>query len=548
MPTTTTSGVPSLGEHRWNRIRALCGSVGLHALVIAGLLAIHQGVEPSNTTTPSIVLIDLVYLRDDGTDSGGRVPDTDVVVDDPEPAERALEVRSPAEAEPPPAVEPAPVDTATEIPDPLPAAPATEAQAPTPAERATGPAPIEVTEPLVEPTVAVGDPIEPTAPPEAAGAPEPKPETVQIAREQRRMLDRKLASWSARLDELPEEEISWQHRGQEYSARFTRESADDNMGIEHVVVAVTTEQDGNRWSTAMRMKRMAFSSFAQFVDRWDSNVQIHDDEIDGRFHSNSEIYIANSGGVQPAFRGKVTTSSKINTSNSTRRVRREEVFLGGLETRVRRIRLPTNLLPFPTQDDVDPRRLRRFDADTRISFYADGSYAWQALDEPGAEHRVALSDEPHYLLADDDASLFVKGVVNGKVLVYAPEDIVIEDDLVYAADPSEVPDSGDYLGLVANHNVVIADPETTGPGDLTVQAAIYAKSRFLVRRYGAHGPATLHVFGSVAAGALSATEPRFRTKLEFDPRLEEARPPGFPMTDRYELVAWDGLWVEDAEP
>jgi hypothetical protein len=125
---------------------------------------------------------------------------------------------------------------------------------------------------------------------------------------------------------------------------------------------------------------------------------------------------------------------------------------------------------------------------------------------------------------------------------------VIEGDLLYATDPSDGPDSTDFVGLVAGRNVVIADPETTGPGDLTVQAAIYAKRRFHVRAYGSDGPATLRIFGSVAAGALSATEPRYRTQLEFDPRLEDARPPGFPMTDSYELVAWDGLWSAAAEP
>jgi hypothetical protein len=56
------------------------------------------------------------------------------------------------------------------------------------------------------------------------------------------------------------------------------------------------------------------------------------------------------------------------------------------------------------------------------------------------------------------------------------------------------------------------------------------------------------MYGSVAAGSLSATEPRFRTEIEFDGRLEDARPPGFPVTDRYEVVAWDGRWAAEAQP
>jgi hypothetical protein len=157
--------------------------------------------------------------------------------------------------------------------------------------------------------------------------------------------------------------------------------------------------------------------------------------------------------------------------------------------------------------------------------------------------RVALPETPFYLLADADVSLHVSGVVHGKVLVYSPEDIVIEDDLRYATDPSLHSESDDFLGLVAGRDAVIADPRTTGPGDLTIQAAIYAKRRFVVRQYARHGRGTLSVYGSIAAGSVSATEPRYRTVLEFDPRFEDARPPGFPTTDRYELVEWDGLWT-----
>ena len=93
--------------------------------------------------------------------------------------------------------------------------------------------------------------------------------------------------------------------------------------------------------------------------------------------------------------------------------------------------------------------------------------------------------------------------------------------------------------------MVVAESRLTGPGDLTVHASILAKRRFLVRNYRSRGGGTLHVFGSLASGSLSATEPRFRTRLEFDPRLGEARPPGFPVTDRYEVVEWDGAWTEE---
>jgi hypothetical protein len=41
---------------------------------------------------------------------------------------------------------------------------------------------------------------------------------------------------------------------------------------------------------------------------------------------------------------------------------------------------------------------------------------------------------------------------------------------------------------------------------------------------------------------VTATEPRFATKIEFDPRLATMRAPGFPLSDRYELESWSGEW------
>ena len=112
------------------------------------------------------------------------------------------------------------------------------------------------------------------------------------------------------------------------------------------------------------------------------------------------------------------------------------------------------------------------------------------------------------------------GVVNGKVLVYSPEGIVIEGDLVYAHEPPAEAD--DFLGLVSDKSVEIAPSDVTGPGDLSIHASIYAKRQFAVRGYRERHTGTLFIFGSVSAGSVTATEPRFATRIEFDDRLEDA--------------------------
>jgi hypothetical protein len=154
------------------------------------------------------------------------------------------------------------------------------------------------------------------------------------------------------------------------------------------------------------------------------------------------------------------------------------------------------------------------------------------------------SEHPVYFVASRGTTLYVQGVVAGRVLVYSPHRIVIEGSLTYASDPRDTPASGDYVGLVSNKEVQVAPPGVTGPGDLEIDAAIFAGRRFVVTNINHRRTATLRIFGSLAAGSLSATEPRYATKIEYDSRFERQRPPGFPSTNRYEAADWDGQWVE----
>lgn len=164
---------------------------------------------------------------------------------------------------------------------------------------------------------------------------------------------------------------------------------------------------------------------------------------------------------------------------------------------------------------------------------------------------------PHYIVAARGATLAVHGTVKGAVVVYSPERIVIEGNLVYAHDPRSDAGAEDYLGLISSKDVEIAPPNVTGPGDLEIQGAIYAKRHFIVSDdHVPGGPTTcpcggtLSIHGSLTAGSLSPTESRYATRYEFDERFERVRPPGFPVTNRYEVDTWDPEWreVEDDRP
>ena len=273
-------------------------------------------------------------------------------------------------------------------------------------------------------------------------------------------------------------EIAWQQNGQQYSARVMRQPASDSTGIEQVVAEIMTNKAGKRMKTRLSLKRLAFSHFTQLVNHWDRNIQLHDDVIDGRFHSNTEFAFTATKGVTPRFFGKVTTAASQSPSLAVNRRRSQDVFQGGFETRTERVNLPRDMPDLTSGGDDTNRRV--FADDTRIIFNPDGSYVWRQANGEGQLEREAPAEQPRYLIGEKGAKLYVRGTVSGLFTVYSPNDIEIEDDLVYAKDPRQTVLSQDFLALVAGRDVCIAGPEVTGPGDLTVHGAIFARRRFYI--------------------------------------------------------------------
>lgn len=365
---------------------------------------------------------------------------------------------------------------------------------------------------------------------------------VAIPKTEQGLLQQQVMRGMKTLDatESSQVRLSWQEGERTYVAMLTSQPATDGMDIERATVEIETEEHGKRLRTKMQMKRLAFSHFTQLVDRWDTDVQLHDDVISGRFHSNSEIVLAYDRKVAPLFMGRVTTAARsFGVGFTVGRRKRDDIFPQGLETGAEKVKLPAAFDQRVRNADV-----RSFTSDTRITFYSDGTYAWADPESDAREYREMNPDTPTYFVGAPDATMYVSGIVRGKVLVYSPERIVIENDLTYARNPRSADASDDYLGLVSDRYVEIAAPSVTGPGDLIINAAVYAKRRFVVTHVAALKTATLHIYGSLTAGSLSETEPRYATNIEFDPRFERLRPPGFPLTNKYEVEAWDAQWHE----
>jgi hypothetical protein len=342
----------------------------------------------------------------------------------------------------------------------------------------------------------------------------------------------------------PRQQATWRENGKVYTATLSMQPANHGDELDRAVAQISAEDRGRQLTTLIRLKRLAFSNYTQMIDTWDPMVQLHDDEIVGRLHINSEFNLMYDRRTAPQFLGKVTTAASSFTTASVGRRRDADIFPEGIETRAGRIALPKNVQPLAWTPRPDEAYIERLRTDTHIEFFADGGYA---LDGRPTQKRDTSA--PTFFIASSGAALHIKGIVNGKMLVYSPSRIVIEGNVRYAHDPREDGGSHDYLGLVCGRMIEIAPLAITGKGDIEIDAAIYAGRRFLVTDLNvAREMATLKIYGSLAAGSMSATEPRYATRIEYDPRFEEIRPPGFPSTNKFAVESWSGRWTEQALP
>ena len=292
--------------------------------------------------------------------------------------------------------------------------------------------------------------------------------TVTMSSSERAALSRRLEQLAEQALKSSRNEVTWEQDGRQYSALLIRERANEGTALERVIAQVSASDHGKQLTTLVNLNRLAFSQFTQMIDRWDPMVQLHDDEIVGRFHTNSQAKLLADARSAPKFFGKVTTTARSFNTESIGRRRESEIFRGGFETGTSEIELPESSQPFEWAPRDELARVHEFGSDTRIRFFADGSYRWTDLNTMQSQYLNEPAEHPVYFIATGKAALRVQGVLAGKVLLYSPRLIVIEGDLTYATDPRIDSDSDDYLGIVSDRVVEVAPPARHGrrrPGD-----------------------------------------------------------------------------------
>lgn len=370
------------------------------------------------------------------------------------------------------------------------------------------------------------------------------PIRLKISAANQKRLLKKIEKLCDRLAPLAAHDSSFvlRDKNQIYNVTLEHIQAKTASDFDRLEIKITTEKYGKTLCTTLRMQRLGFSQFAQFVDYWNPRVMIHDDTFDGRFHTNTDFKISSRQGVHPKFLGRVTTSGySVQPPGRAGFHSPDSIFIGGVETGIPVIAFPRHLRHLIAQTTADSL-VKVFSEEAWVKFYRQGFFAYRVKSRRNSVEIQQLPAAPFIILGDCRRKLHVEGTLRGKVLVYNTGSIVVDGSITYAKQPEVVRNADDYLGLVSEKNIIIAPPEITGPGDLYIYAALLAKKQFVVSSIYRGGRARLHIYGSLSAGSLAATEPRYATRIRFDKRLERKRPPAFPMTDRYELLDWDEKW------
>jgi hypothetical protein len=311
-------------------------------------------------------------------------------------------------------------------------------------------------------------------------------------------------------------------------------------GLRRVDVTITRQINGRLYQVRARLQERALSHYAKFVNRWDDNVMLSNDYIDGRFHANSEVNFEVVTHARPQFNGEVTIAMRQPVAA---RLRQSTMFADGIRTGTGRIAMPRDSLPAHLPDAG--ATVLKLSSDARLEFRGSDGVLWTDLREK-LQKQLLVPASGLVIIGDGRTRIELSGTVSGQVLVYSSRQLLITGNLVYADSTS---DSSDTLALISDGSIEVAAASVTGTGDLQIHGALFARQRFSVRRFRDRHQGTLYVFGSLVAGSVSATEPRFHTHIRYDQRFDHGRPPAFPSAGVFDLLEWDQHWraVNDAD-
>lgn len=269
------------------------------------------------------------------------------------------------------------------------------------------------------------------------------------------------------------------------------------------------------------------------------------DTVWGPMHTNDVLRTSGS----PVFYGKVTAKMGINPLPGA--AGNDAKYYGGWEIGVDSS-IPTDMSPLIAAANAGnggaPTNTKSiYNTVTTFDFQSDGNVIRTVGSNP--PDTVALSDiAPTGVIYSSD-DIRVKGSINGQVTLYSDQHIWIDDDIVCADDPTTNPNSDDYIGLVADNDVIITD-NAANNSDVNIQAALMAiNGKMYAEHYDTRPVAgALRITGSIVQnqrGAIGTFSwwtgnivSGFSKRYRFDPRFSIASPPYYPYVRALRLISW----------
>lgn len=322
-------------------------------------------------------------------------------------------------------------------------------------------------------------------------------------------------------------------------------------------IARTRYFDDAYWVTNRTAKPLVDSVFAYFslntpVSRWacytnqDNGIDwTSGDTVWGPLHCNHNLRTHGS----PVFYGKVT--AKLGVSPNPNGNSNHSDFIGGWEIGID-APLPSILnyirtAAFAANGDAPMNTKSVYNNDLSLTFFADGRVRRIVGALPADTVQLSTIAPTGVIYSSHDIK--VSGTFHGVVTIYTEDDIWVENDLTYSANPLTDPNCSDILGLVSAQNVIVTD-NAANNSDVNLDGCIYAANgSFIAQNYATRPRAgNLRIRGSVAqagkghVATVSAWDNSvthgFNKSYYYDPRLRTLAPPYFPSVKKPRLISW----------
>lgn len=280
----------------------------------------------------------------------------------------------------------------------------------------------------------------------------------------------------------------------------------------------------------------AYSKYVMFTNSENGVAWKPGDEVWGPLHTNGVINHMNDSTI--IFHGKVTAGKGIFTPPKNARTQ----FLGGYEVGVY---LPdvTNMDALINAATAGGYKFPSSTDTMKIEFKADGNVvvyqnSTAIFPEPGTPIYTlapngAIYTEGPLVILGGDVNTSSKGLCVG-----SGENVILQDDIAYANDPTVDPNSDDILGIVAWDDIVF---DNTSKANWDLQAALMAVNGSLTA-IDMTKAGTFDYFGSIYQKVKGNAKmfQSFNKNYIYDERLATKPPPFYPgaSVPKPYLIAW----------